>query len=75
MKRELQEQTEPTYKNRKVAVSISRTIALGNYESIKIHASLSADITDTMDLDTAYTELFDECTKQLLVYQQEAIDK
>ena len=52
-------------RKRRLEVSIGKTINLGNYESIKIHVGLAYDISNTADLDEAYDELFEECSKQL----------
>ncbi|RKZ98181.1 MAG: hypothetical protein DRQ46_02860 [Gammaproteobacteria bacterium] len=61
------------FKNRRVVVGISKTINLGNYESMRIHTGMEADINDKADVDEAYNELFEECTKQLLEYEEEII--
>ncbi len=61
------------YANRRLTVGISKTINTGNYESMKIHSGLSVDITDKANLDQAYNEVFDECTKQLLKYEDEIL--
>jgi hypothetical protein len=61
------------FKNRRVEVGVSKTINLGNYESMKIHAGYSADIENEADLDEAYTELFEECAKQILEYENQIL--
>jgi len=53
-------------KNRRIEGSLSKTINLGNYESIKINVGLSADITDKEDLNACYNNLFVEVEQQLL---------
>jgi hypothetical protein len=57
------------FENQRLTVGVSKTINTGNYESMKIHAGYSADIEDGANLDEAYTELFEECTKQILEYE------
>ena len=59
------------FKERRLSVGISKTINLGNYESIKVHTGISVDINDRSDVDRAYNELFEECTKQVLMYEEE----
>jgi len=56
--------------NRRLTVGISKTINTGNYESIKIHAGLSVDIKNKDNVDDAYNNLFEECTKQVLSYEE-----
>lgn len=53
-------------KNRRITVSVSKKYNLGNYESMQLHAGLSADISDEEDLLEAYQELWDECNGQVL---------
>lgn len=59
------------FKERRLSVGVSKTINLGNYESIKVHTGISVDINDRSDVDRAYNELFEECTKQVLMYEEE----
>lgn len=53
-------------KNRRITVSVSKTFNLGNYESLKVSAELSADIQNTEDLNDAYSVLFDQCVGQII---------
>ena len=62
------------YKNRRLSVSIGKTISLGNYESMKIHCGVSVDIADDTDVDDAYNDLFEEVTGQVLAYEDESIN-
>ena len=61
------------FENRRLTVGVSKTINTGNYESMKIHSGLSVDIENEADIDKAYTLVFDECTKQLLAYENEIL--
>jgi len=61
------------FENRRVEVGVSKTINLGNYESMKIHAGISVDVKNNADLDEAYNELFEECTKQILKYEEQIL--
>ena len=60
-------------KNRRIQVGISKTVNTGNYESMKINAGIEIDISDDDDLDYAYNELFEECTKQVLKYEYDIL--
>ncbi|RLI66882.1 MAG: hypothetical protein DRO67_00470 [Candidatus Asgardarchaeum californiense] len=59
------------YENRRLTVGISKTINLGNYESIKVHTGIAVDISNSADVDEAYNDLFEECTGQVLMYEEE----
>ena len=61
------------FENRRLTVGISKTINTGNYESMKIHSGISVDVKDKTDLDEAYNELFEDCTKQLLDYEEQIL--
>lgn len=52
-------------KNRRLEVTLSRTINLGNYESIKPQVGLTVDIDDFEGLQTAYIEVYSEVQKAL----------
>ena len=65
--------TVTKYENRRLTVGISKTINTGNYESMKIHTGLAVDIADGADIDEAYNDIFEECTKQLLEYEEEIL--
>ena len=58
-------------KGRKLEVAVSRTINLGDYESMKIHAGLSGEISRRTDLNEAYEQLFEEVTQQLLKQEEQ----
>ena len=60
-------------KNRRISVGMSKTINTGNYESMRINATLEADIKDTQSLDEAYDDLFEECTEQVLKCEKEIL--
>lgn len=60
-------------KNRRLSVEISKTINLGNFESIKVHAGISVDIEDSADQDESYNDLFEEVTQQVLQYEEEIL--
>ncbi len=61
------------FENRRLTVGVSKTINTGNYESMKIHAGLSVDIANKADIDTAYNHIFEECTKQILEYEDQIL--
>ena len=52
-------------KNRRVSMSLSRTVSDGNFGSYKATISLEADIDDNEDLNEAYDEIYDEVFEQL----------
>ena len=52
-------------KNRRIEVSMTRTVNLGNYESVRFQAGLSQDISDDIELDDAYEELWDTVIGQV----------
>lgn len=61
------------FKNRRLSVGMSKTINTGNYESMRINASIEVDVSDNQDLDEAYDELYEECTKQVLLQEEQVI--
>ena len=61
------------FKNRRLSVGVSRTINTGNYESIKIHAGMSVDVHDRAEANEAYSELFEEMTRQVVQYEDQVI--
>lgn len=46
-------------KNRRIEVSLSRTINTGNFESIKVNYGISGEIKDSADIHTESDELYD----------------
>lgn len=57
---------DPIIKNRRIEGALSKTVNLGNYESMKIHVGLSADLIDGENLEDAYDKLFSDVEKQLM---------
>jgi len=60
-------------KNRRIHASIARTISTGDYESVKISASLGFDVNDKVSEDDAFNEAFEEVTKQLLDFEDKIL--
>lgn len=54
-------------KNRRIEGSLSKTINLGNYESMKVSVGLSYDINDKEVLKKCYDKLFEEIEIELHV--------
>jgi len=54
-------------KNRRIEVSLGKTLNMGQYESARIDIGLAADIDDGADLDESYRKLLMEVNKQLIV--------
>ena len=52
-------------KERKLSVSITRKINLGNYESVDIFIGFSGEISDNDNHEEKYDEIFDIVEKQL----------
>ncbi len=51
--------------NRRIEVSVGRTVNLGNYESVKANTVISQDIKDDAEVDVIYEELWETAEKQL----------
>jgi len=58
-------------KNRRIEISIGKTINLGDYESIKIQVGLSEDISERDILDDSLNSLFEDVTVKLDEYSEE----
>ena len=52
-------------RNRRIEVGISRTVNLGNYNSMKCDVRLSCDISDDADLKGEYDKLWKEVELEL----------
>lgn len=57
--------------NRRISISVSKTINLGNYESAKIQVGLEADISDGVDLKKAYDQMYEEVGTVLADYEND----
>ena len=57
--------------NRRISISITKTINTGNYESLKVSCGLDADIKDDINIDSGYDELYDVVKENL----DELLDK
>ena len=55
-------------KNRRIEVSVGKTINLGNFESIKIQVGLSEDISERDILEDSLNNLFEDMTIKLDEY-------
>lgn len=56
------------YKNkfgRTLSVSISRTINMGNYNSLKVEAGLSQEIAYDSNQDQTYKQMWNDCNKEI----------
>jgi hypothetical protein len=53
------------FTNRRIEVTLSRTINLGNYESFKTQVGLTVDVPDNEDLQEAYSEVYSIVSEQL----------
>ena len=61
--------------NRRLKVSVGRTINTGDYESFRVDVGLEADIDDKTPFNEAYADLFSEVSKQLVVASETAKGK
>lgn len=65
--------------NRRIEVSVGRTVNLGDYESVKANVVLSQNVSDTVEVDVIYEELWETAEKQLddylAQYEGEETDK
>ena len=52
-------------KNKRIEGSLSKTINLGNYESMKVSVGLSGDIQDSESIREGYRELFKQVELEL----------
>jgi hypothetical protein len=53
------------FTNRRIEVTLSRTINLGNYESFKPQVGLTVDVPDNEDLQEAYDVVYSIVSEQL----------
>jgi hypothetical protein len=58
-------------KNRRLEVTYSKTVNLGNFESEKIQAGLSADISDLDNLEQAYQDMYNIVEEQVFKHLEE----
>ncbi len=54
-----------TQQNRRLEVAISKTINMGNYNSLKVHAGLSLDVADGVDIEKEYKATWNEVHKEI----------
>ena len=59
------------FTNRRITVSVGRTINMGDFNSFRVDTQLAADISDEANIDDAYRDLFDEASCQLVQYENE----
>ena len=52
-------------KNRRISVIVSKTVNIGNFESMKVQAGIECDIADDENIETAYDDLWDLTNDQL----------
>ena len=52
--------------NRRIEVSIGRTLNLGDYENVKANVTLSQSIPDKAEVEVMYEELWETVEKQLI---------
>ena len=62
-------------KNRRLKVSLGRTLNMGDYESYRVDVGLEADVEDGRPFNESYQELFEEVSKQLIVATETAKKK
>jgi len=55
-------------KNRRIEISIGKTINLGDYESIKIQVGLLQDIQDKDDLEEEFDRIYEDVEIKLNEY-------
>lgn len=55
---------------RNLSVAVTRTINLGNYESVKLFAGLIEDVPVDKDIDREYNRMFDICLAQIQHQEQ-----
>jgi len=55
-------------KNRRIEISIGKTVNLGDYESIKIQVGLSQDIQDKDDLEEEFDRIYEDVEIKLNEY-------
>lgn len=62
-------------KNRRLKVSLGRTLNMGDYESYRVDVGLEAEVEDGRPFNESYQELFEEVSKQLIVATETAKKK
>jgi len=62
-------------KNRRIEVSVGKTVNLGDYESIKIQIGLSEDISEKDILEDSFDNVFEDVNIKLDEYCEELSEK
>lgn len=62
-------------KNRRIGCSLSRTINMGNFESIRVQVDLSCDIGEEQNLDEERAKLFELVQSELEMRCDEYMDE
>lgn len=55
-------------KDRRIEVSIGKTISLGDFEFVKIDVGLSGSIKDDVSLKSSFNKVYDDLRSKLDVY-------
>jgi len=55
----------PERKKRRIEVKVGKTINLGNFENVKLEASVSTVIADKADIEKAFDSLWEKCNLQI----------
>jgi hypothetical protein len=58
---------------RKLSVGVTKKINIGNYESLQLHAGLSANIPDGEDPEIAYEEMWEQCLIEVDTLEEELV--
>lgn len=51
--------------NKRIEVSLGKTINLGNYESVKVQVGLSVDVKNKMSIDEKFDRVYKELNLKL----------
>lgn len=59
--------------NRRITAIYSRTYSIGDFESMKLGAIVTQDISDQEDSDKIYAEMFDDVLQQVTRVAQDVV--
>ena len=71
----MQPRRKTTKKNRRIELSVCKTVNLGDYNSLKIQCSLAQDISDSADLAVEYQDLFESVAQEVMDKIQQSTEE